>query len=34
MLLLEILEIQAHQLVLVCQVHPKGKRKEKEHIKI
>lgn len=30
MLLLEILEIQAHQIVLVYQVHPKERGKKKE----
>lgn len=33
MLLLEILEIQAHRIVLVYQVHPKEREKNKEHIK-
>lgn len=33
MLLLEILEIQAHRIALVYQVHPKGREKNKEHIK-
>lgn len=34
MFLLEILGIQAHQIVLVYRVHPKEKKKKKEHMKI
>lgn len=34
MFLLEILGIQAHQIVLVYRVHPKEEKKKKEHMKI